>query len=185
MAIKNKDGSVYRLKGPNPIMQGQEVWTDFVTHNMKWAAEIQESELLPAPKITHEKTFFEELVETKEILPKEESQEIAVAAESPTENLPKTIIHCLPAIIKSRKDNLYDEEYKTIQYGQPFEFEAISVQEEDLFIQLWTNATKVGQGAILYPKVGLKRWWRVQEVAEKDGGSLLTALPSDYHPAFG
>ena len=28
MVIKNKDGSVYKLKGPNPLMEDQTFWND-------------------------------------------------------------------------------------------------------------------------------------------------------------
>jgi len=40
MALKNKDGTVYKLRGPNPIMKDQKKWEAFVIHNMKWNGEI-------------------------------------------------------------------------------------------------------------------------------------------------
>lgn len=36
MAIKNKDGTVYKLKGPIPVMLDQERWDDFQIHNFDW-----------------------------------------------------------------------------------------------------------------------------------------------------
>ena len=39
MALKNKDGSVYRLSGPNPAMKTQTTWGSFTLHNMKWSSE--------------------------------------------------------------------------------------------------------------------------------------------------
>jgi hypothetical protein len=39
LAIKNKDGSVYRLNGPNPVMTGQALWKDFKKHNFKYDIE--------------------------------------------------------------------------------------------------------------------------------------------------
>ena len=39
MALKNKDGSVYRLAGPNPAMKAQSVWSNFKLHNMKWSTD--------------------------------------------------------------------------------------------------------------------------------------------------
>jgi hypothetical protein len=35
MAIKNKDGSIYEVRKPNPLMKNQDTWQDFKTHNMK------------------------------------------------------------------------------------------------------------------------------------------------------
>lgn len=34
MTIKNKDGSVYKLRSPNPIMKVQDIWSGFEVHNM-------------------------------------------------------------------------------------------------------------------------------------------------------
>ena len=42
MVIKNKDGSIYRLKEPNPLVVDQE-WdlleSDLIFHNFDWASE--------------------------------------------------------------------------------------------------------------------------------------------------
>lgn len=40
MVIKNKDGSVYKVKGPNPIMVAQELWNDFELHNMEFPDDV-------------------------------------------------------------------------------------------------------------------------------------------------
>lgn len=39
MTIKNKDGSVYKVRGPNPIMKEQDIWSDFTLHNMSFDQE--------------------------------------------------------------------------------------------------------------------------------------------------
>ena len=36
MAIKNKDGSDYKLNGPNPHMKNQLLWDHFELHNMNF-----------------------------------------------------------------------------------------------------------------------------------------------------
>ena len=36
MVIKNKDGSEYKLRGPNPIMKNQNLWDNFQIHNMNF-----------------------------------------------------------------------------------------------------------------------------------------------------
>ena len=37
MALKNKDGSLYTLQKPNPVMKQQSLWNNekFILHNMK------------------------------------------------------------------------------------------------------------------------------------------------------
>ena len=39
MVIKNKDGTVYKVRSPNPIMMTQEIWDKFTVHNMKFDAD--------------------------------------------------------------------------------------------------------------------------------------------------
>lgn len=39
MVIKNKDGTTYQLRRPNPIMVQQDIWTDFEIHNMNFHEE--------------------------------------------------------------------------------------------------------------------------------------------------
>ena len=44
MAITDKDGKVYKLQGPNPLMKDQDKWdmNDIVLHNFKWGSEVIE-----------------------------------------------------------------------------------------------------------------------------------------------
>ena len=36
MVIKNKDGSEYKLRFPNPLMKAQDLWEPFEVHNMNF-----------------------------------------------------------------------------------------------------------------------------------------------------
>ena len=47
MAIKNKDGSIYKLNGPNPIIKSQNLWDDFMLHNMNFAEDAVKDNLNP------------------------------------------------------------------------------------------------------------------------------------------
>ena len=42
MVIKNKDGTIYTLRGPNPVMLNQDLWNDFEIHNMNFIEEHSE-----------------------------------------------------------------------------------------------------------------------------------------------
>ena len=35
MAIYRKDGSIFKLNGPNPLLVDQDQWDNFVVHNKK------------------------------------------------------------------------------------------------------------------------------------------------------
>lgn len=226
MAIKNKDGTVYRLRGPNPLLSEQDIWNAFSVHNMKWAGEVfsDQNEVIGVKSDFQVKNEFLEELEEKsptqddikviesrpEPKPNVQEPEIRIVEKPPivsppsqlsepveqververlneTFSLPPDIerqfIYCLPATIRERKDDLYGDQYRTIQYGNPFSFEAVIARQDDLFIELWTTAS-VSHGSVIFPRVGAKRWWRVQEKKEKSGGWLLTAIPSDYQPSF-
>lgn len=202
MTLYNKDGSVYKLSGPNPAMRDQKLWGDFVTHNMAWKPEVSEDNTVLKP---HESDFFvkesfldalsaakEEIKvsETKAVEPqKPEMRTPVVRHDSENdvanpEHIQKTFIHCLPAQLKERRDDLYGEVYKTIKYGSPISFEAVVVAHTDFTYEIWTDTDKINNGSILYPKTGFKRWWRVQEKIQKESGWLLKSIPSDYQPSF-
>lgn len=50
MTIKNKDGSVYKIRGPNPIMKEQDIWNDFTLHNMNFDHETLQNQIYPTKK---------------------------------------------------------------------------------------------------------------------------------------
>jgi len=92
MALKNKDGSVYRLKGPNPIMKEQKIWEEFRVHNMKWDNEIlPDSSELHAIKTDFQvrNSFIDELDQAAALIPKESDIKVV---ETPTISEPKVIL---------------------------------------------------------------------------------------------
>lgn len=196
MTLYNKDGTVYKLNGPNPIMNTQDIWEDYKLHNMKWDQETHEEKNKITPIVSDIKirdTFVQDLESTKEepapkadfverkshIQPKTE-----IKTSSTTSQIDKVFVHCLPATVRERQDHLYGESYQTIQYGDPWSFEAVIIGENDLNLTFWTDVGDVSVGSIIYPKMNSKRWWRVQEKEEKVQGWLLNATPSDYQPSF-
>lgn len=219
MALKNKDGSVYRLKGPNPLMKDQKKWEEFRVHNMKWG-----SEVLPDASEIHairtdfqvRNNFIDELdqaaadvgresdvkvVESPTIseptIILEPKSEITVVenkiveppkSESLDNSVPKVFIHCLPAFLDRKVDEVYGDNVQTLKYKSPFSFEGVILDMSDLTFKFWTQAddltNQILQGSIIFPKTLQKRWWRVQERVEKTGGWIITTHPSDYQPHF-
>jgi hypothetical protein len=184
MAIKNPDGTIYKLHGPNPAMKTQNLWdNEFIIHNMKFQGEVYSTnEPVPLPIPLPQKDSF--IAELSIPEPKPEIKPVLPEPKKEPE-LIKIHVYCLPATIRERKDVLYGEKYQTIQYGSPFLFEAIPITDEDLFMQVWTNveaATSVG--SVLYPKQSKKRWWKISERTEKNNGWLLTCIPSEHMPSF-
>lgn len=210
MTLRNSDGSVYKLAGPNPAMKSQNLWDGYTVHNMNWDGEKakDESQIVPiSSALDGKESFFDALdrakqemlenkkpeikiveTECKKVETKPEIKIVDTKPESkPVDNLngiEKTFIHVLPATIREKKDSLYGDVYKTIQYDKPTSFEGVIISLEDLTFQVWTNTIKLGNGSILFPKYGTKRWWRVQDVQEKAGGWLISCIPSDEQPSF-
>lgn len=202
MALYNKDGTVYKLVGPNPAMKTQILWGDFVLHNLKWDGEKAEDKNVQVAQVDLKpETFLESLDKAKaeikvvevrqELQPEPIERKPIVKADpviqeelNPTEKINKVFVHCLPATLRERKDELYGDTYKTIQYGERTSFEGIMIEDGDLSVQIWTDSDKIGISSILYPKTNGMRWWRVQNKEPKANGWILTATPSDYQPSF-
>ena len=210
MTLRNKDGTVYKLAAPNPVMKSQNLWEGYTLHNMAWDPEKAEDNSVVNPistGLSGRESFFESLDRAKqemlEALPKPEIKVVEVnkpeikvvetkpeKTPAPTKTLEtdssieKTFIHALPARIRERKDSLYDDVYQTIQYDKPTSFEGVILSFEDLVFEVWTNSIQLGVGSIIYPKNNSKRWWRVQKTIAKSGGWIMFCIPSDEQPSF-
>ncbi len=182
MPLKNRDGTVYKLRGPNPLMEEQKVWEDFQVHNLKFQGEVapdeREIETISSDfKLKDD--FLQSLHDSKPVNiavvespavvrpelavvkpVKSEQPAPVVKPEQPKELAPtelprgfnKTFMYCLPATLRDRRDSMYGTKYQTIQYGQPFSCEAVVVGEEDMTIKVWTSVEQVTKGSIIYPK---------------------------------
>jgi hypothetical protein len=220
MAIKKKNGTVYKLKGPIPVMLDQERWDEFQTHNFDWdtATEKDDSNLNKHQSDFGDlkEGFVEELETTKppmpdikivesdsvspveipeepepempdlssEIIPEPEEGPPPAEQRKLPSNLQKAFVYCLPATMTQKVDELYGDKFTTIKYQRAFSFEAVIVKNSDLVFQLWTTVDKISRGSVLFPKLGEKRWWRVEEIVPKSGGFLVTGVPSDHQPSF-
>lgn len=168
MTLKNKDGTVYRLKGPNPLMKEQKTWEEFRVHNMQWRSEVlPDSSELQAIKTDFQvrNGFLDELdqaaadalkestikvVETPTIsVPEPTPQKITVIERKVVEpprsekldgSIPRIFIYCLPAFMEEKIDDVYGETIKTLKYNNPFSFEGVILDESDLTFKFWTQS---------------------------------------------
>jgi hypothetical protein len=177
MAIKNKDGSVFRLSCPNPLTAGQEQWDrDIVLHNLGWEEEI-----------------VDDTTEVNVIQPKPElklPEKIVEEPEDRTKLHNILIMHCQPAKITQKKDDLYREVYTRVDYGDKLLFEAVVVNLDDLAIQFWTTYP-ITSGSIVYPSkykdgraYGDHRWWKITKTIDYQNGFLAEGIMSQDHPDF-
>ena len=205
MAIKNKDGSVYTLRGPNPLMETQEFWDHHRIELINFHVDGQQT-------IKDEKRlrYYEDVVDIKEELNLEENrvipakefiqeiQQTPVAIVEPVveqppvvekQPIPRSIskrvvgIHCVPVVETSVTDELYGETRKRRSYGQKYLMEGIPMTENDFIFQFWSSK-EIVPGSVVYPQTQSKRWWRVQSVAPKSDGFVMSCIASDVNPDF-
>lgn len=195
MAIKNKDGSTYRISGPNPLMNKQDFWKDFITHNFDWVSEIAKDETHKILKnYEFDKIKKNENIEDKtetiedktEIESKIEIKEQEPKIEEIKNNIKKynsILSFCLPAKNTEKKDNVYDESYTKTDYMDKFLVDIVILEQEDFFIKIWCDKL-LTKKSIIYPKNKDKRWWKISEVESAPVGYYYLANISDYTPSF-
>jgi hypothetical protein len=214
MVIRKKDGNVYVLEGPNPIVAGQATWDpkNLVFHNFSWdeitysqeAAKrrrpeyrtTQPPETKPAP-IVETTRKPPEAAPTTSTTPEAEGREF---------DLPyikyKVLCYCLPAKTKVHVDRLYGESWQKTTYGNKFVFPCVIIESSDITMEFWTSdpRTQIDEKSIIYPfsyevhnkstdsydKVPYDeyRWWKVSEKESKEGGWHFRCVPSESHPDF-
>lgn len=190
MVIKNKDGSIFVLSKPNPLTRNQE-WENLILYNCHWRGEVvpdvyKKPLKMDLPKVELPSIEIPEPKSPEEVVVEVPKQGFS---EKTLKNIVK--VYCLPANVIIEKDELYDEERQTIQYGDKFAFEAVVIERGDLQIRLWTMHL-LDRQSIIFPSVYVKgdinfgdyRWWKVNTIEEKSGGYIITAIPSDTQPDF-
>jgi hypothetical protein len=214
MAIMSKDGSVYVIKSPNPLVKDQEKWdsSKLVFHNFTW----DEIRANAAPRMKKQET--RKISDLPEPLPEppplpkappkteETKQETPTQQDEKTFDLPqikyKVLSHCLPAIVQKKKDTLYGESWERLTYGKKMVFPLIVVESNDFSFDFWTSDPngQITERSIIYPfsyevynedtgsydKVPYDeyRWWKVSSKERKEGGWLFKSVPSDIQPDF-
>lgn len=214
MTLYNKDGSIYKLSAPNPVMKDQEIWSEFVVHNMKWNPEFQEdgsTTVLPVEsdfEINRNSSFLDELdIAKKEVESSEKAEKEAVKMASdieepvlPIKKEPKKEAHNFSSsssTIDIKKTFTYClpaviREKQDSLYGDVYktiQYESPTSFESVIISQNdmfleLWSETFFREGSILYPKNGDKRWWKIQSFEPKLGGWLMRAAPSQDQPSF-
>lgn len=196
MAVYKKDGSVYKLNGPNALMISQEKWGTFVAHNLKNLTNLkmesnithvvlgqkkepeQKKEIVAVKEELKIEPVIEEKIEIKE------EPQIAQIVKNEFEGFNRTIMHCALAKREEKKDSLYDEIIVRTKYIDSFTFEAIVLSINDFTLVFWTRLEKLTIGSILYPQNDSKRWWEIKEIESVPGGYKIICVITKNTPAF-
>jgi hypothetical protein len=170
MTIKQKDGNVYVLQGPNKLAKNQEKWdlSKLVFHNFNWdEIKIKNKEVIRKiikdevkssfePDFDKNKiTYFEEPEE--ENTQKEKTNNEEIDEKELNFNMPflknKVLMKCLPAIIESKEDPLYGDKWINIRYSSKIVFPTVIIKNQDLILEFWTSDPNqvVSEHSIVYP----------------------------------
>jgi len=212
MPIKNKDGTVYKLRGPNPLMTQQVEWdaanvrmfnighkSEVVIDERSPVKEAQENvvniseELNLVPnkesKIVPAKQFIQEIQEIQETQVEPEEKPVVLSVNPKTARSlkeRKEVYFCAPCVgYKIHDDDFYGQSYKTVQFGDQFMFDAITIDQSDFQLQIWC-IRELTKDSIIYRKdpEGGERWWRISKSEPKSDGHLVLADISDLNPDF-
>jgi hypothetical protein len=212
--MKNKDGTLYLLVKPNKLGKTQIRWdrSKIALHNCLWNDESQQTATLPDSQIVdrYQKSRSVPLSEPKIEEPKIEEPKIEepkiepkieIETQETEETLAFTIpklkyvvlFHCLPVRVRYTRDELYDEDIPTLEYGEKFIFPGVILDSNDFAIQFWTTDpnNQIKERAIVYPfryrkGPALKefRWWKIDSKTKKDPGYTFEGIVSDFQPDF-
>lgn len=213
MAIFTKDGKVYVLEGPNPLVEKQVPWdpSKLVFHNLSWD-EIRTGGKRP-PQIKVAEPQKEQKIERAEDftppppsddpVPNEERRQETDDREFELPYIKyKVLCHCLPAKVENRSDPLYGETWSRVTYGMKFIFPCVVISSTDLSLDFWTSDPdgKISERSVIYPfsyevhnadtdsydrvPYDHYRWWKIASKEPKEGGWLFSAMPSDMQPDF-
>ena len=213
MAILSRDGKVYTLQSPNPIVEKQVAWdrSSLVFHNFEWEDILQRvgnAQKKPAPVVAVPNP--NPIPTESPPPPEQKDDEPTVKQQAPPEKnefeLPhikyRVLCHCLPAKVENRRDELYGETWTRTTYGTKFVFPCVVMSSTDLSLEFWTSdpRSQISEKSVVYPfsyevynqeansydmvPYDDYRWWRITSKEKKEGGWLFQASPSDHQPDF-
>lgn len=179
MAIRNRDGTLYKISTPNPLMINQEVKEEwYVAHNFETPSPDETLIYDEAPVVAPPVALVEPVVKEPDPISPPPVEEVETI---PQED--KLVCYCLPAKMVEVRDPVYDEVVRKLTYGEKFRFEAVPVRLNDLGYTIWTNIL-IESGSIIYSGED-RRWWKVSRTMMQDnGGFLIECMPSTHKPSF-
>lgn len=181
MSLKKKDGSDYRLRGPEPEKKDHAPWKkgEYTLHNMKFRETIFNKDLFlgeAAPSLQFAET-----------IPPPDPTPPPKAISPPAKKTPRkgngVKILIYPMTREVDRDELYNVSREKIVYGNILEELGIIGYQSDLELVV-AFLTKYGKGTILMPLNGDRRWWKVETSEGQDGGFFHRCIPSDQSPRF-
>lgn len=169
MAIFSKDGKVYVLEGPNPLVKTQESWdpSNMIFHNFTWEEHVSKGATkrkVPAPEPSDPSERKPEIrIPTKPEEAEHPSTAGKIEEETPKEEISKdfdlpyikhkVLSYCLPAKEEKKTDKFYGESWIKVTYGKKMVFPSVIVEATDFYLEFWTSDPNehITEKSIIYP----------------------------------
>lgn len=212
MAILDKHGKVYELRGPNPILEtqtpwdrdqielinmhedGREVLKDKKTDLQRAAERVFDIGRIIQQRPISAKQFMEEIkAPVEEPKPEPPPPEPEKVPEPPPPPEPQPQRTTIPEKVQKAAVRLLcvpvvmvrigTSKLLQSRFGDKFSFEGVILNQEDLNLKFWTT-TKIKDGSIIYPQTLDKRWWKVVHSQPSANGWIYDSVPSNLNPDF-
>lgn len=169
MPIRNKDGTLYTLRGVNPLMKDQEHGDGWKVHYVETDPVVIDDPKMAIPDYVPEDAPVAAIV--------------GVGVIADTE-----VLYCLPLITRIEEDVLYGQKKKIASWGEKFTFEAVKVNYSGLTVTFYAKlpsevSDRLTMGSILYVYKG-REWWKINNTELSGEGIAIHCMPSDVKPSF-
>lgn len=194
--IKNRDGSTFRLRGPNPLLKSQNIGQEgaaLIIHNIESLTQeiedvvykqqtktIRESKPAPKPEPAQ---VIDQPKPAVQVVEQPKPEPVKHKAHNDISKERKPVAYCLPAIEDMKYDMLTGKFNSTTRYGEKFTFEVQMVEEDYLSCLMWGPLQEMPLNSIIYI-FDQRRWWKVLGTEPYQGGLLINCMPSEKNPSF-
>jgi len=169
MPIKNKDGTLFKLQGINPLMKEQDHWEG----NEDW-------------KIHHVEAEEVVIQDPKRMTPEGLPEDAPLPAIVGVGVIPQTeLLYCLPLVVHEEEDPLYGQKKLISAWGEKFNFEAIRIDYTGLTATFFARVPqdKVTRGSIILV-FRERQWWKVNGTEQSKDGINIYCIPSELKPSM-
>lgn len=194
MPILDREGKVYSLRGPNPIMESQDTWdySQIILLNFKPETPIilpdskRPNRIVTERKLSPAEEFLQELSmpdPVAEVIILDEEEEEGDAQLTVLMREHSILFLCIPVTNRTQHDSVYGDRYISQEYGEQIELHAIITDESDLALEFW-SPVQLQPKTVVFPQNFKRRCWKVERSEENSGGHLHFAVPSEVNPSF-
>ncbi len=186
MPIRNKDGTLFKLQGINPLMKDQDHWEN---DEEGWQIHYVESEEDVVVRKEPSREAQRPLPQPPNPIPAPKPKEPEPQRRADYSGYDRLLLYCLPVTFTSEDvDPLYGQKKRIPIWGDKFNFEAVCIDSNGLTAVFFATlpddvAGKLERGSILYV-FKERQWWKINGTQREGDGVKIYCMPSPLKPSF-